>query len=195
MRCFGRFSESCGKFLSRFKKAKDKGQEGDTISDERSSCLCTTTWYWPDVAKRDLGPLLDNKPEGTFMVRRSSHKNFRYALTYKRGGEIASMRIQYDKDLKLYSLDLNDDSQPKAESLHVLVELLMLRSNICGLTVRREPLGTVAEVPLKLCKPLKRDITLKDHCKRAILQNNSKGDKIEDLDLPSDLKEFLLTPD
>eukprot|EP00794_Sanderia_malayensis_P017478 gene17478-19225_t len=162
------------------------------VEDKYTLSVCS--WYWPTISGLDAEQMLQDEPDGSFLVRRSSTAGFRFTLTYKVAGKVGNLRVQ-SKD-GLFSLSFEDPLQPREPTLQSLVNKLSTlndkNSFICGCLKRELINGTIASVPLKLNCPLKRDVSLQSHCRKTIMRLMSQPDKVRELNVPANLKEYLL---
>lgn len=172
----------CRKEVSSEETTVEHGNESTIITN------LTSPYFWPNITKEDSEHILRGKDDGTFLVRRSSLDGTQLEMCYKRHGSIANMKIDFDGEN--YSLDNSNELLPKEKSLDSLVLTIMERCKNHSLMVvgdTREKCGLI-----KLRYPVKRSVTLMDHCKRKLLLDWPKA-KFEKCDLPRDVTDFLST--
>ena len=146
----------------------------------------TSPYFWPNVSKEDSEHILRDKEDGTFLVRKSSLDCTQLEMCYRRHGSIANMKIDFDGEN--YSLDNSNELLPKERSLDSLMLTIMERCKEHSLMV----VGDTREkcCLVKLRYPVKRSVTLMDHCKRKLLLDWPTA-KFEQCDLPNDVTDFL----
>ena len=153
--------------------------------------LSTKGWFWPHLSGPGAENVLRDCADGSFLVRKSSTPGYVFTITYKVQGNTGSLRVQCQDGL--FCLSFLDPNQPQEPTLERLIETLLHISRkgcICGLKRDRE--GKTEAIPLKLEKPLQRNISLQDHCRRVIMRNTRNPEQVRQLQLPIELKEFLL---
>lgn len=164
--------------------------EKDLIEDKYM--LSTISWYWPELSGVPAERILYKEADGTFLVRKSSTPGYMFTVTYKIEGKVGNLRVQCRNGL--FCLSFHDPLQPREPTLKGLIEklyqLTTKESFICGL--KRELNGVTTSVPLKLERPLKRNITLQDHCRKAIMRRMNDPQDVLQLDLTTNMKQFLL---
>ena len=153
--------------------------------------LSTKGWFWPYLSGPGAERLLRECADGSFLVRNSSTAGFFFTVTYKVQGKVGSLRVEC-KD-GLFCLLFSDANQPREPTLQRLILRLLDKSQegcICELKRDRE--GRPEAIPFKLEKPLLRHISLKDHCRSAIMRNIRDPEQVRQLQLPLEVKDFLL---
>ncbi len=154
--------------------------------------LSTVSWYWPELSAMCAEKTLHEKPDGTFLVRKSSTSGFMFTVTYKIEGKVGNLRVQCQNGV--FCLSFLDPSQPREPTIQGLIEKLNKLTSkdtfACGL--KRELNGVTTVVPLKFERPLKRNVTLQDHCRRSIMRQLDDPEDVRKLDLTENMKEFLL---
>lgn len=152
--------------------------------------LCgTSMFYWPNIC-RELGELvLRDRPNGSFLVwgNTKNGQDVTLELLYKRDGSIMNMKIHQNKDG--FSLDHNNTNLPTGRTLDELILTLIEKCKQHSLIVADETRQKFGLMKLKY--PLKRNVTLMDHCKKKII-STMVGVDYNTLDLPKEVIEFLL---
>ncbi len=147
-------------------------------------------YFWPDVSREQSEHLLEDKPIGTFLVRRVSHPRHSFAVTYKRDEKTASMLIEYDKDSKSYGLDLTNPNLPKRSSMPELINELIFQSKDHSLVLKRDfNVERVAKLKLKF--PLYRVLSLKEQCRLSLVKSLKVYVDFREFDLPLELVEYM----
>ena len=149
--------------------------------------LCgTSQFFWPNITRENVELALRDRPDGTFLVKSTyngPHETME--LCYKREGDIMTMFIEFNE--RGFSLDHSNTNLPRDKSLDGLIQTLMSKCKNHSLVVADETKQNFGLVKLKF--PLKRNITLMDHCRKAVLSSHPC---IESLDLPRELTTFLV---
>ena len=172
-----------------FRKAAEISRAETPVKHGNGSTIITnitSPYFWPNISNEDSEHILREREDGTFLVRKSSLDGTQLEICYRRHGSIANMKIDFDGEN--YSLDTSNELLPKEKSLDSLMLTIMERCKDHSLMVvgdTREKCGLV-----KLRYPVKRSVTLMDHCKRKLLLDWPKA-KFEQCDLPKDVKNFL----
>jgi len=153
--------------------------------------LSTESWYWPDLSCQSATTMIGVCPNGTFLVRRSESSGFAFSFTYKVGGIVGNARV-YCKN-GLFSLCCDESIQPREPTLKLLVErLLSTKEHEQLIMIYRKTGDCTKAIPLKLEKPLQRDISLMGHCRKVIMRSLDNPEDVLQFHLPRNLKEFLL---
>ncbi|XP_045931788.1 cytokine-inducible SH2-containing protein-like [Micropterus dolomieu] len=128
--------------------------------------LQASGWYWGSISASEAREALLKKPEGTFLMRDSSHPRYMLALSVKTRCGPTSVRIEYSRGS--FWLDSISPSMPHLQSFPDVVSLIQ---NYMGLghTPRGQPSNDIppkthpdpakhtakdSGVPLKLTDPL-----------------------------------------
>ena len=54
-------------------------------------------WYWGPISGAAAEKLLENEPDGSFVVRDSSNDNYIFSLSFKLDGSVRHVRIEHDQ--------------------------------------------------------------------------------------------------
>ena len=153
--------------------------------------LSTKGWFWPYLSGPVAENVLRDCDDGSFLIRKSSTAGFAFTITYKVHGRVGNLRVQC-KD-GLFCLNFSDPVQPREPTLQRLIGNLLhisKKGSICELKRQKE--GKTEAIPLKLEKPLQRNITLQDHCRSVIMRNIRDSEQVRQFQLPIEVKDFLL---
>ena len=171
-------------------KTKEKLTAGRNSDKNRSFLeICgTSRFFWPNVSRQSAELALRDKPDGTFLVWcNASGTGETLELFYKREGHIMNMKIDYCEGG--FSLDHSNAHLPKGSSLDDLILTLLSKCKDHSLVVADETKMQFALMKLKF--PVIRNVTLMDHCRKAILSSNPNN-TFDSLDLPRELTAFLI---
>lgn len=153
--------------------------------DPEAELLKAPCFYWPESDRVLSAQVLKNEKDGTFLVRKSSHPNHKYTLTYKREGSVASARVQYCEETALYSLDLTNSKLPRRESIRELIGELTGKSVMMWDYEKKERISSMS-----LQFPLYRVPSLKEQCKLVVMERTKNIDDLRD-QLPHELVKYL----
>ena len=147
------------------------------IRDPEKDLLRSPCFYWPDLDSKTSANLLKHKADGSFIVRKSSHPEYKYAVTYKRDGKVASARIQFCRQKSLYSFNFASMYLPKTHTIRQLVIAVSGQS----IAMRREDDKTESATSMRLDFPLHRPLSLMELCKARILDGYQNTEDIDEL--------------
>ncbi|XP_071080155.1 suppressor of cytokine signaling 5-like isoform X1 [Haliotis cracherodii] len=135
------------------------------------------SFYWGVMDRYEAEALLENKPEGTFLLRDSAQEDFLFSVSFRRYNRSLHARIEQWNHL--FSFDAHDPAVFACDSVVGLIE--HYKDPECCMFF--EPMLTL---PLNRtsCFPLK-------HLCRSQICNNISYDDVNVLPLPSSLKEYL----
>eukprot|EP00794_Sanderia_malayensis_P017477 gene17477-19224_t len=153
----------------------------------------TSPYFWPDAETMDIEMMLKDQPEGAFLIREGNHKDSKLDLTYLIDGHVTNMKIDFDSERKLFSLDLSNAHFPNFGSLEAFATFMIEKCKDHSLMVVGGRDGCKKNTGLvKMKHAVKRNITLMDHCKNAIYRDfPEEMDYHVHLDIPRHLKDFL----
>uniref|UniRef100_A0A8D0BYP6 Cytokine-inducible SH2-containing protein n=1 Tax=Salvator merianae TaxID=96440 RepID=A0A8D0BYP6_SALMN len=166
------------------------------------SHLRESGWYWGSITAGEAKQQLQKMPEGTFLVRDSTHPSYLFTLSVKTNRGPTNVRIEY-ADSK-FRLDSNCLSKPRILAFPDVVSLIQHYVLSCTVESKSDtpypspvPLPptpkevAVSAVHLKLIRPLShKDGTpsLQHLCR---LQINRSTKETDALPLPKRMKDFL----
>ncbi|CAJ1052089.1 cytokine-inducible SH2-containing protein-like [Xyrichtys novacula] len=166
--------------------------------------LQTSGWYWGSISASEAREALLKKPEGTFLIRDSSHPQYMLALSVQTRYGPTSVRIEYSKGS--FWLDSISPSLPQLQSFPDVVSLIQHYTGSGHTTqgasshdihpdIKSDPSKHVAKdggVPLKLKHPLHRPDAFPSlqHLTRLII-NRHTTDCTDLLPLPKPLLRYL----
>ncbi|KAM4610343.1 suppressor of cytokine signaling 2-like [Polymixia lowei] len=165
------------------------------------SHLHESGWYWGAVTAAEAKQILSNAPEGTFLLRDSSYKDYILTLSMKTHLGPIHLRIEYSNGL--FGFDSVMMAQPQLQQFGGAVDLVqhyaLTYKHSAGrkkeLVSLKDSSATSAVVSknylqMKLTRPLyKVSPSLQHLCRMAINQHFSNHPS---LPLPGRLKDFLL---
>ncbi|XP_038076209.1 suppressor of cytokine signaling 5-like [Patiria miniata] len=144
------------------------------VPDQKS--IMGSSFYWGKIDRFEADLLLENKPEGTFLLRDSAHDEFVFSVSFRRYGRTLHARIEQWKHK--FSFDAHD---PGVYSSHTICGLLKHYKdpNFCMFF---EPMLTI---PL----PRPNPPSLQELA-RATICSHTTYDGITHMALPRTLKEY-----
>ncbi|XP_017169385.1 suppressor of cytokine signaling 2 isoform X1 [Mus musculus] len=149
--------------------------------------LSQTGWYWGSMTVNEAKEKLKEAPEGTFLIRDSSHSDYLLTISVKTSAGPTNLRIEYqDGKFRLDSIICVKSKLKQFDSVVHLIDyyVQMCKDKRTGPEAPRN--GTVH---LYLTKPLYTSApTLQHFCRLAI--NKCTG-TIWGLPLPTRLKDYL----
>ncbi|XP_061871583.1 suppressor of cytokine signaling 2 isoform X2 [Colius striatus] len=141
-------------------------------------------WYWGNMTVAEAKERLQDAPEGTFLVRDSSHSEYLLTISVKTSAGPTNLRIEYqDGKFRLDSITCVKSRLKQFNSVVHLIEYYVL---MCKDRTETPSNGTVH---LYLNKPLYTSApSLQHRCRITI---NKCTNQIWELPLPTRLKEYL----
>ncbi|XP_067938830.1 suppressor of cytokine signaling 5-like [Watersipora subatra] len=134
-------------------------------------------FYWGSMDRYKAESLLENKPEGTFLLRDSSQDDFIFSVSFRRYGR--SLHARVEQWNHQFSFDAHDSSVFKADSVTALLEHY------------KDPQACMFFEPM-LTHPLHRRQPFSLlHLTRAVVCDNISYDHIDTMILPKQLQQYL----
>lgn len=134
-------------------------------------------FYWGVMDRYEAERLLDNKPEGTFLLRDSAQEDFLFSVSFRRYNR--SLHARVEQWNHRFSFDAHDPAVFSAPSVCELMEHY------------KDPCCCMFFEPM-LTRPLARNFPFSlQHICRAAICDRLKYDQIRTLPLPNSLKQFL----
>ncbi|XP_069793421.1 cytokine-inducible SH2-containing protein-like [Narcine bancroftii] len=178
--------------------------EPDAKRDPEDDMHCLTTtlrqldlsgWYWGSLTANEAKQQLNKMPEGTFLVRDSSHPSYLLTLSVKTSRGPTNVRIEYSNGK--FCLDSYYLAKPKILAFREVLRLIQHYVTSCivdrcdqAMDTRALPSKETA-IHLKLIKPLhKKDSfpSLQHLCRLTI---NKATQQVDKLPLPPPVRKYL----
>lgn len=139
--------------------------------------IINSSFYWGVMDRYQAEKLIDNKPEGTFLLRDSAQDEFLFSVSFRRYGRSLHARIEQWNHK--FSFDSRDPGVFAADT-------------VCGLIEHyKDPSSCMFFEPM-LTHPLHRNFPFSlQHITRAVICSHVSYDNINHLPLPASLKEYL----
>ncbi|KAM6126310.1 cytokine-inducible SH2-containing protein [Phoenicopterus ruber ruber] len=166
------------------------------------SYLRESGWYWGSITASEAKQHLQKMPEGTFLVRDSTHPSYLFTLSVKTNRGPTNVRIEYT-DSK-FRLDSNYLSKPRILAFPDVVSLIQHYVTSCTMESKNEapypppsPLPPMqkemaaAAVHLKLIRPLSRKDTIPSLQHLCRLRINKSTANVDQLPLPRRMGDYL----
>ncbi|XP_029455399.1 cytokine-inducible SH2-containing protein [Rhinatrema bivittatum] len=170
------------------------------------SYLRESGWYWGSITASEAKQQLQKMPEGTFLVRDSTHPCYLFTLSVKTNRGPTNVRIEYT-DSK-FRLDSNCLSKPRLMAFSDVVSLIQHYVASCSVDSKGDapyphppppssssllpflPKETAA-VHLRLIRPLKRKDSAPSLQHLCRLQINKSATDVTELPLPRRMVDYL----
>ncbi|XP_061473864.1 cytokine-inducible SH2-containing protein [Rhineura floridana] len=166
------------------------------------SYLRESGWYWGSITASEAKQQLQKMPEGTFLVRDSTHPSYLFTLSVKTNRGPTNVRIEY-ADSK-FRLDSNCLSKPRILAFPDVVSLIQHYVLSCTVESKSDapypppmPLPpvqkevAVSAVHLKLIQPLRRKDSAPSLQHLCRLQINRSTAETDQLPLPKRMNDYL----
>ena len=107
LRCVRSSSKKSDRQISEDADSISEGEDVDNTVSASSECtlgsmhclvqdqrgIMSLCYYWGNIGKDEADEILDNKPDGTFLLRDSSHEEFLFSVSYRNNGRTLHARI------------------------------------------------------------------------------------------------------
>ncbi|KAE8615364.1 hypothetical protein XENTR_v10008494 [Xenopus tropicalis] len=164
-----------------------EGRDREDRIAESMSELRRSGWYWGNMTVDEAKEKLQDAPEGTFLVRDSSHTDYLLTISVKTSAGPTNLRIEYrEGKFRLDSVVCVRSRLKQFDSVVHLIEYYVLLSKNKKIESETLPNRTVH---LWLVKPLYTSAPSLQHLCRMTV--NKCTDKIDELPLPMRLKEYI----
>lgn len=139
--------------------------------------ITSCCYYWGKMDRYEAEKLLENKPEGTFLLRDSAQDDYLFSVSFRKYGRSLHARIEQDKHQ--FSFDSHDPTVFTADTVTDLVEHY------------KDPSSVMFFEPM-LTSPLNRNHVFSlQQLTRAAIVTRTTYDGIDTLCLPAQLKSYL----
>ncbi|CAG2109512.1 unnamed protein product [Medioppia subpectinata] len=186
---WGEVAELTPGFLNRFCVRSDSAQglsDGQQIHTQIDYIHCLVpdllqisncSFYWGKMDRYEAERLLDNKPEGTFLLRDSAQEEHLFSVSFRRFDRSLHARIEQWNHA--FSFDSHDPGVYSSDT-------------VCGLIEHyKDPSHCMFFEPM-LTIPLHRNFTFSlQHLSRAAITSRLTYDSIHAIQLPKRLKNYL----
>ncbi|XP_064198599.1 suppressor of cytokine signaling 2-like [Anguilla rostrata] len=168
--------------------------------------LKKTGWYWGRLTANEAKRILQNTPEGTFLLRDSSQRDYLFTISAVTSAGPTNLRIEYrDGQFKLDSVLLMNPQLKRFDSVVHLVEHYVLLSRTLGrgaaAAAKPSPSPSPAPPPssspappngavrLLMTTPVYAAVPSLQHLCRVSI--NRASARVRDLPLPGRLRDYL----
>ncbi|VDK83877.1 unnamed protein product [Litomosoides sigmodontis] len=143
----------------------------------RLDLIIDSSYYWGIMDRYEAEALLDNKPEGTFLLRDSAQSDYLFSVSFRRYKRTLHARIEQKSHR--FSFDFSDPSIYSANTITTLIAYY------------KDPVKCLFFEP-QLSVPLPRNFVFPlQHICRARIASLTTYDGVEKLNLPVLLKSFI----
>uniref|UniRef100_A0A4W3JN98 Cytokine-inducible SH2-containing protein n=1 Tax=Callorhinchus milii TaxID=7868 RepID=A0A4W3JN98_CALMI len=181
-----------------FEQGKEKAARTDPDADLH--CITTTFhqldqsgWYWGPLTANEAKQQLNKMPEGTFLIRDSSHPSYLLTLSVKTNRGPTNVRIEYSNGR--FSLDSYYLAKPRILAFTEVLSLIQYYVTSCAVDkydkVIEAPPCKETAIHLKLIKPLHRKDSFPSLQHLCRLRINKVTDQIDKLPLPKRVQDYL----
>lgn len=139
--------------------------------------IINSSFYWGVMDRYQAEKLIENKPEGTFLLRDSAQDEFLFSVSFRRYGRSLHARIEQWNHK--FSFDSRDPG-------------VFATNSVCGLIEHyKDPSRCMFFEPM-LTLPMHRNFPFSlQHLTRSVICSHINYDDINQLTLPASLKEYL----
>lgn len=135
------------------------------------------SFYWGKMDRYEAERLLDNQPEGTFLLRDSAQEDYLFSVSFRRFDR--SLHARIEQYYHQFSFDSHDPGVYSSSTVTGLIEHY------------KDPSHCMFFEPM-LTKPLNRNFTFSlQHLARVVVCDRITYDSVNELQLPVVLKRFL----
>lgn len=181
--------------------------EEDLLCIAKTFCyLRESGWYWGSINATDAKQQLQKMPEGSFLVRDSTHHSYLFTLSVQTNRGPTNIRIEYSNGL--FRLDSNYLCKPYIMSFPDVVSLVQYYVSSChseGSKQKSRESSPSPQVPpspkketkgvhFKLLHPLPRGVqspSLQHLCRLQINRCTAPSSDLMELPLPKRMVEYL----
>ncbi|XP_053572872.1 suppressor of cytokine signaling 2 [Bombina bombina] len=168
-------------------RVTEQGAEHEDRIAQSMGELRSSGWYWGNMTVGEAKERLQDAPEGTFLVRDSSHTDYLLTISVKTSAGPTNLRIEYrEGKFRLDSVVCVRSRLKQFDSVVHLIEYYVLLSKNKKIESETLPNRTVH---LWLVKPLYVSTPSLQHLCRMTV--NKCTDKIYELPLPMRLKDYI----
>lgn len=184
------FSEVNVNFQKSTTSATEQSNGNLSPLTENLEKLSHYNWYWGPLSRFEAEEKLQGKPDGSFLVRDSSHEFHLYSVSLRSKGRTFHTRIRYIDGWFGFMTPVG--LEPKMSS----VVALMMRSMKISQRGTLFTAGggiTFPSYPIRFLLPVSRfeDLPSLQHICRFVIRQNSRCDKLHELPLPPKLIRYL----
>ena len=167
------------------KRGITDGKTGSLSANLENLSQCS--WYWGPLTRAEADRKLDGKPDGSFLVRDSSHEFHLYSVSFRSKGRTLHSRIKYDKGRFGFATKsgLFQSSSSVVSFVNATMKIGPFYSSPSDFFWPSYPVHFLFPV-----SRFEEFPSLKHLCRIAI-RCNSRSDKLHELPLPPKLRRYL----
>ncbi|RUS86712.1 hypothetical protein EGW08_005502 [Elysia chlorotica] len=164
-------------------------QEGEDFVESMQQ-LQSKEWYWGPISYEEAAMILQDKEDGSFLVRDSSDHKYLLSLSFKSLGEIHHTRMEHAKGL--FSFWSQPESHGKARICEFIDKSVQNSRDGRFLYFLRPSARGVPPLPIRLLNPVSRNFRVASlkHLSRFVVRQNVRKDHLNLLPVPEKVKEI-----
>ncbi|XP_012945506.1 uncharacterized protein LOC101864191 [Aplysia californica] len=149
-------------------------------------------WYWGPISYEQAALILQDREDGSFLVRDSSDRKYLLSLSFKSLGEVHHTRIEHAKGL--FSFWSQPESHGKARICEFIEKSVQNSRDGRFLYFLRPSSQGTPPLPIKLLVPVSRNFRVASlkHLSRFVVRQTVRNDHIDLLPVPEKVKRYLL---
>ncbi|GFO25102.1 suppressor of cytokine signaling 7 [Plakobranchus ocellatus] len=165
-------------------------QEGEDFVESMQQ-LQAKEWYWGPISYEQAAVILQDKEDGSFLVRDSSDHKYLLSLSFKSLGEIHHTRIEHAKGL--FSFWSQPESHGKARICEFIDRSVQNSRDGRFLYFLRPSARGVPPLPIRLLTPVSRNFRVASlkHLSRFVVRQAVRKDHLDYLPVPEKVKRYL----
>lgn len=179
---------------------KEDHSNSNNQDEEEAKMACETPmrrlkksgWYYGSISPKFSAKLLENEEDGSFLIRDSSSECYIFSMTFKLDGEVHHARIEHSKGHFSFGRSRKFFCTTIVDFIEQAIEYSQ-NGNLLFFLHRDPALQGPVRFRMKPLLRMNGLTSLKHLCRFAILPYVRK-DKINELCIPSCLKDYLNEP-
>ncbi|ESO94641.1 hypothetical protein LOTGIDRAFT_144981, partial [Lottia gigantea] len=148
-------------------------------------------WYWGPLSYEEAEATLQNKPDGSFLVRDSSNENYILSLSFISHSIVRHTRIEHNKGL--FSFWSQPESHGRVTIKEFIEQTVENSRNGNFHYFLRPPGPGMPPLPIQLVHPISRFVQFRSlqHMCRFLILRWVRRDHIDRLPVPEKVKNYL----
>ena len=139
--------------------------------------IISCPFYWGKMDRYEAEALLNNKPEGSFLLRDSAQENYVFSVSFRRYSR--SLHARIEETYHKFSFDCHDPGVHASKSIRGLLDFY------------KDPLSCMFFEPMLLFPILRKKPFSLQELSRTVICDSTSYDGITELPIPKSLKSFL----
>lgn len=152
-------------------------------------------WYWGPISGVAAEKLLENEPDGSFVVRDSSNDNYIFSISFKSEGSVRHVRIEQDQGNFSFGCSATRWNF-RSKTIVEFIEEAVAHCNSGRYLFFLHRSAVLDPTRVQLMKPVSRfqRVQSLQHCCRFVILKCVRRDLINQLPLPPRLISYLNSP-